>query len=607
MEISISHVVTTLKTKFIAEGLMKFFTIRAYSFTGSGSLLALDGENCILLEFATPQAEFPDIYRSSAYRLLILFNLWQESNFSPVLQNSLRRLQDKDNIDRIAIWSAVEVDRYTIEALKALNTDIIFVEVPRSQEAKKIKAIPYFIPVENQDLEYSLTINIITGHLIKRLRKMFHLVLSEIAAAIYNQYYGKTQISTQLTMEFEEQKLRDLVRTLKVEGKNKIAVDVGCGTGRHSFMLAKNFENVYAYDFSPRMIDEANVRKRKEDITNIIFLVNDFEYEDFLDEDRFYGECDLVIASFGMGSFIEDNAFMLRRFYDWLKPGGHVFISFYNANSITLNITPNWRDISLAAQVDKDNNALDVSLTPNAKFNIFCKPFDEGTKGEINKILNIDRIITYPTIMALLPNSLLENEFARDFFKHADESIANGNNIQFNQLGYYVTVIAHKTRGEPHGYTNIEQILKQSGSEYEILDHKPVLSIEDVKREIGHFPECIIKTIIFKNKKTRDFIAVSIQAEKQVDRAKIAAIFGVKANKIKFASEKDVLHIGFPIGGIAPFGFEENVKTIEVIDAAIAEAPGEWLYTGIGNNRKTLKIKKQDFLKIVSEYQTVEL
>jgi len=103
--------------------------------------------------------------------------------------------------------------------------------------------------------------------------------------------------------------------------KSGIAVDVGCGTGRHSFILSKYFNTVYAFDFSPRMIEKANEEKRRQNIENIIFSVNDFEYEKLLDEKDFYGKCDLIVASFGMGSFIEDTVKMLRRFYDWLKIG----------------------------------------------------------------------------------------------------------------------------------------------------------------------------------------------------------------------------------------------------------------------------------------------
>jgi len=605
MSINVPHIVSTIKTKFEVEGLVgRFFEIRPYHFVSTSGMLSLDAENCILLEFDKPYEEFPEIYKSPVYRMLIIFNLYQETEFSRVLQGAIERLQYKDNIDRIVIWSTVEVHPENVQLLKKITADLIFIDIPTTEEITKTKSITYFIPIEGDDLIYSLRVNIISERLIKRLRKMFHLVLSEISAPIYNKFYGKTKIATCEAMEFESDKLNLLIKKLKAEGKGDIAVDIGCGTGRHSFVLSRHFEDVYSYDFSANMIAEANAVKRKQDIRNIYFAINDFEYEELTDEQQFYGKCDLVVASFGMGSFIEDTASMLRRFYEWLKPGGYTFISFYNAKSITLNVTPSWRDTSLAAQVDKENHSLEVYLTPKTRFNIFCKLFDEGVEGEINKIFNIDAVTTYPMIMALLPNSLLENDFAHASFVSADRTLAENRE---GQNGYYVTVIAHKSQPDAHGCFNVERTLSTFNADYQVIEHDPVLSIDDVKKQIGYFQNCMIKTVIFHNKKTNQYAAILIQSEKRLDKVKVAEMFGVGAYQIKFATEKEVLKLGFPVGGIAPFGFEPEANILKFVDGAIAQQACEWFYTGYGDNRKTLKIKKEDFLRIIVDYQSIDL
>ena len=151
-------------------------------------------------------------------------------------------------------------------------------------------------------------------------------------------------------------KVLKVIKKIKKQNR-KIAVDIGCGTGRHSFILSKEFESVYGIDFSPKMIEVAERKKRERDINNIKFSIADLEYEEISDERNFYGKVDLIVASFGMGSFMEDTPKMLRGFYDWLKPGGYLFLSFYNGNSILENIVPNWRDTSLSAHLDIDNNA----------------------------------------------------------------------------------------------------------------------------------------------------------------------------------------------------------------------------------------------------------
>jgi ubiquinone/menaquinone biosynthesis C-methylase UbiE len=603
MSLNISHVVTTIKTKFEVEGLLnRFFEMKPYQVTGFSGLSCLNAQNAILLEFATPYEEFPTLYKAHVYRLLIIFSLYEESEFSPSLQQAIARLQYRDNIDRIVLWSTVEIAQDTLQSLKKIPADVIFIDIPLHEEIHKTKSVSFFIPIEGGDLTYSLTINIIAERLIKRLRKMFHLVLSEISAPIYDAHYAKAKIATHEAMEFEEEKLIRLIKRIKAIGRDKIAIDIGCGTGRHSFVLARHFETVYAYDFSTSMIFQANGVKREKDIRNLFFAVNDFEYEKLADEDQFYGQCDLILASFGMGSFIEDTASMLRQFYEWLKPGGYIFLSFYNANAITLNVAPLWRDTSLAAQIDKDNHSLQVNLTPKTQFNIFCKLFDEGVEGEINKIFNIESITTYPMIMALLPNSLLENEFAHLTFTAADKTLA-----EQGENGYYATIIASKATQEVSGYRNVTRLLAQFNATHEIIEHVPVLSMPEVQEAIGYFPNCMIKTILLHNRKTKEYIAILLPAEKRVDKSQIARMLEVSSYQIKFATEKEVLRLGFPVGGIAPFGFEEEEPVVKWVDAAILDYDCPWFYTGIGDNRKTLKIARSDFLAMIADYGAIAL
>ncbi|GAB4382359.1 MAG: hypothetical protein Kow00121_42470 [Elainellaceae cyanobacterium] len=609
MEMQVPHIVSTIHKKFEVEGLTNtFFKIKSHSFVDTHHQLCLDTENCILLEFSTPAEEFPEIYDSPVYRLLIIFNLYQETEFNSALQYALGRLRYKDNIDRIALWSTAEIDPNTIQLLKDSKIDIIFLETPTKKDIQVTKSVHHFIPIEGTSLAQSLTVNLIAEHLIKRLRKMFHLVLSEIAAPIYKSYYSHSKISTREFMKFEEEKLNQLIKKLKSEGRNQTAIDVGCGTGRHSFPLARHFETVFAYDFSPNMIDEANKIRKENDIRNVFFLVNDFEYERLLDEEQFYGRCDLVLASFGMGSYVEDTSTMLRRFYDWLKPGGYVFLSFYNGESITFNLTSSWRESSLAAQIDRDNNSLEVHLTPKTRFKIFCKVFDTGVEGEINRIFNIDAILSFPMIMSILPNSFLENESARSSLSDADRVLAESKE---GQSGYYTIVIAHKTDQATNGYANAKNILDSQQADYEIIEHRPVLSIEDVQkqleREIKSSPYCIIKTILINIRKTDEFIAILLQADKRLDTDKIAQLLGVNRYHINFAREKELLRIGFPLGGIAPFGFEPDLNIRKFADRTIAARRCKWFYTGIGDNRKTLKIKRQDFLKVIADYEQIDI
>ena len=64
----------------------------------------------------------------------------------------------------------------------------------------------------------------------------------------------------------------------------------------------------------------------------------------------------MIVASFDLGSFIEDTATMMRRFHGWLREGGIAVLSFYNSRTILLEVTPNWRDTSLAAHLDTETS-----------------------------------------------------------------------------------------------------------------------------------------------------------------------------------------------------------------------------------------------------------
>ena len=55
------------------------------------------------------------------------------------------------------------------------------------------------------------------------------------------------------------------------------ALDVGCGNGKFSFVLADTADEVSAFDLSPKLIDQANAEKQALGVGNISFEVRDLE------------------------------------------------------------------------------------------------------------------------------------------------------------------------------------------------------------------------------------------------------------------------------------------------------------------------------------------
>ena len=592
-------IVNILRKRFEIERISRYFKVVDYKYRGVS--IQITGGNSIMMEFPTLQKEFPDYYPSASYKLLLLLNLRTEKSFNDDLKLEIQNISRKDNVDQIIIWSCEQVQPSIIQSLKNINTDIIYI---RPEEIDKLKSISHFIPTSQRDYDYAVAVNTIADLLLKRLKKLFHLVLSEVAAPIYNKLYGKTKVATSAMMQFEESLLEKLIEDMTNNGRTGKAVDVGCGTGRHSFPLARHFKEVYAFDFSPRMIEQAKQEKQRQNITNIFFSVADLEYEEIIDERAFYQEADLVLASFGLASFIEDTSQMLRRFYNWMKEDAYLVLSFYNRQSLILQVTPNWRDTSLSAHLDVENNTLRVELSPESIFYIFCKPFSRVVRGAINSVFEIEAIYTYPTLMSLMPNDLLEHPLANKLFSYLDGHVANHPDFF---LGYYVTVIARKGKVNLDGFNRIKRILDSGQCRYELIEHLPVLSIEDVKRELGYQYRGMVKTVIFEDRPTGKFIAVLLLAEKRVGKERIADALKVAKSRIVYAPEKEVIKLGFPLGGIAPFGFDESLEIQGFVDDDIYNLTEEWLYMGAGDNRKTLKLKTQDFLGIVKNYQRIKL
>ena len=600
-QIDTDHLSLILKNNFEAEKMDKFFEVDS-KFVFKGSELNLNSKNSLKLNFKTANG--------IGYRLLIILSLFKEENYSHKLSTDFQKVLD-DNTDKIVIWTLKKLPNDTLQYLKNQNINIVLIE---TKDVEAVSLISNFIPLPSVHYDYSVSINKVANLIIKRLRKLFHIVLSEIAAPIYDKEYGNdANIGTKSIMKYEEDTLNEIVHRIinkRETNQTSIAIDVGCGTGRHSFNIAKYFEKVYGFDFSPKMIEQANATKRKNNVENVIFSVADLEYEELHHEETFKGEVELVIASFGMGSFIEDTSKILRRYNQWLKPSGKILLSFYNRNSIILKITPNWRDTSLAAHIDVENNTLQVKLSEDVIFQIFCKPFDKDVESQIGKLYKIENVYTFPTTMALLPNSLLKNKQAFDIFNKIDHDIAYNKNYNH---GHYVLVVAEKVdiAKKEDGFKKVLDILTTGNFTYEILEHELVLSIEDVKRvtEINDESQ-MIKTVVFKDRKKDVFISVAIMANKKVSKEKIIDLLNedsiekTKNWHLAYATEKEIYDLGFPIGGIAPFGFSDT-NIITIIDEDIFNSNHDFIFMGIGDNHKTLKIKRKDFLNIAKDFKRV--
>lgn len=116
----------------------------------------------------------------------------------------------------------------------------------------------------------------------------------------------------------------DAIQRVPLNGAN--AIDVGCGTGRLTHILAQRFSTVTAIDISAGMIEHARIANQED--KNIHFSVADAEclpflegHFDFLFSSMVLQWCDPLTASFSEA-------------YRVLKPGGSGLIALLSEGSL---------------------------------------------------------------------------------------------------------------------------------------------------------------------------------------------------------------------------------------------------------------------------------
>lgn len=136
--------------------------------------------------------------------------------------------------------------------------------------------------------------------------KAEHLALSNAVAEAYDALYENANFATGSYMRYEIETIEGVIPQAP---SRSLAIDLGCGTGRDSFVLARHFQQVYGYDFSPEMIRVAGTNKLSRGIGNVGFEVLDIEDSPL---PLRTGSVCFVNTAFGMGSFVRNPESLFR-------------------------------------------------------------------------------------------------------------------------------------------------------------------------------------------------------------------------------------------------------------------------------------------------------
>jgi len=109
----------------------------------------------------------------------------------------------------------------------------------------------------------------------------------------------------------------------------KTAMDMGCGAGVFSFLMAKKGLDVTGIDASSDMLTLCNKRKAELGISNVQFIHGDVTRLDVLS----IKPTDVIISS-SVLEYIEDIENTIRSFYDLLNDKGILIFSLPNADCL---------------------------------------------------------------------------------------------------------------------------------------------------------------------------------------------------------------------------------------------------------------------------------
>jgi len=124
-----------------------------------------------------------------------------------------------------------------------------------------------------------------------------------------------------------------------VDKINKLAVDVGCGSGQGTLPLCQHFESVIGLDTSEAQIEQARL-KVGQDQSNLIFKVGHAEDLSFLEDDS----VDLITVATALHWF-EVEKFCFESFRV-LRPGGVLAAYSYGYGSYSLDNGQNIDDLA---------------------------------------------------------------------------------------------------------------------------------------------------------------------------------------------------------------------------------------------------------------------
>lgn len=139
---------------------------------------------------------------------------------------------------------------------------------------------------------------------------------------VSKEYWSTSDFTFLAGEEYYAKRERAMREVLSTLGKVETAVDVGCGDGRFSLLIAEYASSLVGYDISPALINAARQRAADRGIAKVQFRVA--EVEQVPTDDEFH-----LVACLGVVSCIHDDQkflMLVRKLVSLSLPGGYLIL-----------------------------------------------------------------------------------------------------------------------------------------------------------------------------------------------------------------------------------------------------------------------------------------
>ena len=217
----------------------------------------------------------------------------------------------------------------------------------------------------------------------------------------YDEFLAAYTLDDQLAHQNAAQEIRFLRKMLKIE-KNQKILDIPCGRGRHSILLAQKGHSIVGVDIS-----KACIRGARKKITPAIRPHTRFESGDMQNLKKYQSKFDLVLnlfTSFGYFPTDSANEKVMKNLIFCLRPQGKLCLFLINRENLLPRLHPkSWDEF-------KDQFVLQkMEYNPKTKYHSAEWIFISKKTGAIRRYYHRIRLYNKDEIVTMMKKFGLKN------------------------------------------------------------------------------------------------------------------------------------------------------------------------------------------------------